>query len=87
MVEVGQGERSRAPRPRGGAGVGAAGVERQHLDGGAQVAQWRPLLGALAGVGVMTAPLGRRALRFVTSLEVDADGVRAALSAAGPVLR
>jgi threonine aldolase len=41
----------------------------------------------LAGVGVLTAPLGRRALRFVTSLEVDAAGVRAALSAAGPVLR
>ena len=41
----------------------------------------------LAAVGVMTAPLGPRRLRFVTSLEVDAGRVRAALSAAGPVLR
>jgi threonine aldolase len=41
----------------------------------------------LAAVGVLTAPLTARRLRFVTSLEVDAGGVRAALSAAGPVLR
>jgi threonine aldolase len=41
----------------------------------------------LAAVGVMTAPLGPRRLRFVTSLEVDRSGVLAALSAAGPMLR
>jgi threonine aldolase len=41
----------------------------------------------LAAVGVLTAPLDWRRLRFVTSSEVDEAGVRAALSAAGPVLR
>jgi threonine aldolase len=41
----------------------------------------------LAAVGVLTAALDWRRLRFVTSSEVDEAGVRAALSAAGPVLR
>ncbi len=41
----------------------------------------------LAAVGVLTAPLDWRRLRFVTSSEVDEAAVRAALSAAGPVLR
>ena len=40
----------------------------------------------LEAVGVRAAPLGPRIVRFVTSLEVDEAGVRAALERARPVL-
>jgi threonine aldolase len=40
----------------------------------------------LAAVGVMAAPYDRSRIRFVTSLEVDADGVEAALGAAARVI-
>ena len=40
----------------------------------------------LAAVGVMAAPYDRTRIRFVTSLEVDAAGVEAALEAAARVL-
>jgi threonine aldolase len=42
--------------------------------------------GELAEVGVMAAPYDRTTVRFVTSLEVDADGVEAALQAAARVV-
>ena len=40
----------------------------------------------LAAVGVMAAPYDRTRIRFVTSLEVDAAGVEAALEAASRVI-
>ena len=40
----------------------------------------------VSALGVLAAPYDRTTVRFVTSLEVDADGVEAALQAAARVV-